>query len=692
MQRSFVSVPCARAAALTATLVLTTACALGTPGLAQAQDQADASANSESLQEVQVTATRLEQDLPQDLAAAGVQVDTIAGQAVHNGGYQDVAGALSALAPGLFILSKNGPFDYVQISLQGSRTEDVLWLVDGVRISNRLYASTTPLDTMPAGIVDHLEVLDGGQALFYGTQAVAGAVNIVTKPFAPSANGTATVSADTNNSRHADFNLADTVGIGQLVLYGSSDKSTGYQAFRTQDYQPSSTEHDRGYDVLTLGGKYGIDFGPRARLEASWQHTDADLDYAQPYRVARDVNSRREDIATLKLDIQASDQLGLYIKTYYHNWHTTYDQYFNDLSTFGTDSPTLDVLAQDLFWGYKDYGLNALAKYDFARGLQLYFGYDLQSYGGKDEVLLIDQHDEQTQAGFAQLRLTPALVPHLTLAAGLRYNSPSVGQQATVWNVSGRYELPADLYVKGEVGTNFELPDAEELFADDPLNQEHGNPELKPEKSRSANISFGGQVGPAPLIHWQLTAFGRDIDDLIDFSDYTNAEGEYVFINVPGTARVRGAEGLIEAALGDSLSANANYTYSHSTEGSGQQIDDVPKGLFKAGLDYHPGNLPFGATATVNYVGDTTLSIGDTVFHYGRYALLDLSARYYVTEKRNQQLNFSVRNVLNRQYGRPNRGCEDVPTDGPYDCSIPYYYVNLGLPRTLAVSYEYRYQ
>ncbi|HTT04862.1 MAG TPA: TonB-dependent receptor [Steroidobacteraceae bacterium] len=670
-----------RVAALSA-LALATAWIISAPR-ACAQDEA---AGAASLEEVKVTAQRLEQDLPQDLAAAGVEVDTLQGQAVHDGGYQDVAGALAALAPGLFIIPKNGPFDYVQISMLGSRTEDVLWLVDGVRINNRLYSGTTPLDTLPSGIVDHLEVLQGGQALFYGTQAVAGAVNIVTKPFSNSANGAATLSADTNNSRHLDFNFADGVGIGQLVLYGSADKSSGYQSFRTQDYQPSSTQRDRGYDVTTLGGKYGVDFSPRVRLEASWQHTDADLDYALPYRVARDVNARREDLASLKLDIQASDRLGLFIKSYYHNWHTTYDTFYNDLATPGI----LDDLYQGAFWGYKDYGVNALGKFDLTPGLQLYFGYDLQRYGGRDEVLVITQHDEQTQAGFAQLRLTPALVPHLTLAGGLRYNSPSVGEQATIWNLSGLYALPADLYLKGEAGTNFRLPDAEELFANDP-EDERGDPNLKPEKSRSLNLSFGGRFGPAAAIHWQLTGFARDIDDLIDYASYDATTGQDVFGNVPGTVRVRGGEGLIEAALGTSLSANVNYTYSHSTEDSAQQIADVPRDLFKAGVDYHPATLPFGATATVNYVGDTTTPVLGEQIHYGRYALVDLSARYYVDAQRHQQLNFSIRNLLDRQYGRPGHGCADVPTDGPYDCSSPYIYVNLGLPRTFAASYEYRF-
>ena len=103
--------------------------------------------------------------MPQQLSQYGTHLDTITAAKIQNGGYLDVAGALEALAPGLYISSKNGPFDYVQISLQGSRTPDVLWLVDGIRINNRLYAGTTPLDTIPSGIVERVEVLDGGQAI-----------------------------------------------------------------------------------------------------------------------------------------------------------------------------------------------------------------------------------------------------------------------------------------------------------------------------------------------------------------------------------------------------------------------------------------------------------------------------------------------------------------------------------------------
>ena len=95
----------------------------------------------------QVTITgRLEEDLPARLAELGTRVDTVSAVEIQNGGYVDVAQSLQTLVPGLYISPRSGPFDYVDISLQGSRTADVLWTVDGVRINNRLYGGTTPLD------------------------------------------------------------------------------------------------------------------------------------------------------------------------------------------------------------------------------------------------------------------------------------------------------------------------------------------------------------------------------------------------------------------------------------------------------------------------------------------------------------------------------------------------------------------
>jgi hypothetical protein len=112
------------------------------------------------LQEVTVTARQLEETLPQNLAQFGARLDVTTRAQIVNGGYADVA---ESLMPAFYIQPQNGPVDYADIALLGSRNVDVLWLVDGMRINNRLYGTTLPIDTLPAAMIDRLEVLEEGR-------------------------------------------------------------------------------------------------------------------------------------------------------------------------------------------------------------------------------------------------------------------------------------------------------------------------------------------------------------------------------------------------------------------------------------------------------------------------------------------------------------------------------------------------
>src|SRR3984957_10746326 len=282
-----------------------------------------------SLDEIVVTAKSLEENLPQQLSQYGTHLDTISAAQIQDGGYIDVASALEALAPGLYVSSRNGPFDYVHISMQGSRTEDVLWLVDGIRINNRLYAGTTPLDTIPSSMVERIEVLDGGQALFYGTQAVAGAVNIVTKSFSDHPDGAVSVGGDSNNGRQVQGYFRDTIGSNHFVAYALHDESTGIHPLPDADYQPTGTNRFLPYKVTTVGGKYAYDFTDSLTLSASYQHTNANLDFAQPMLTANAFNQRNEDLVSARLDYTPSEEFKFYVKDYYHWWISHYTEYDN---------------------------------------------------------------------------------------------------------------------------------------------------------------------------------------------------------------------------------------------------------------------------------------------------------------------------------------------------------------------------
>lgn len=124
-----------------------------------------ASQQQMTLPQIDVAAegTSLEETLPPELASYGAQLEVIDRKQLNQTGMSDVAQALERLVPGLYISPEAGRGGYVDVSLQGSRTKDVLWLVDGVRINNRLYGSTTPLDSITTDMIERIEVLKRGR-------------------------------------------------------------------------------------------------------------------------------------------------------------------------------------------------------------------------------------------------------------------------------------------------------------------------------------------------------------------------------------------------------------------------------------------------------------------------------------------------------------------------------------------------
>jgi vitamin B12 transporter len=643
------------------------------------------------LQEVVVSAS-LEQEIPQQLAQYGTRVDTVSADQIKTGGYLDVAQSLEASVPGLYIASRNGPFDYVNISLQGSRTADVLWLVDGVRINNRLYAGTTPLDTIPASMIERIEVLDGGQALYYGTQAVAGAINIVTKAFVDHPDGAFSLGVDSSNGRHIDGYFGDAIERNHFVVYGSHDESSGFQPFPSADYQPSGTDRHRAYDVTTLGGKYGYNFTDHLAFSALYQHTDARLDFANPFLQAEAFNARNEDLVSSRLDYIPSEQFKLYLKDYYHRWSSYYTEYDNGSTAFSftPGAPGQITLAEkDDFWGYKDYGVNLVSEIAVNRGLEYVAGYDFQNYTGRDAVLVIQQQTERVNAFFTQIRSTPELIPNTHLAVGLRYSIPSVGQSALVWNVGGQYDLSRTLFLRANAGTAFRLATAEELFANDP-EDERGDPQLKPETSTNLNASIGGTLLPgSSQLHWEAISFYRSIRNLIDFQSFDAVTDQDVFGNDPSKVMVHGEEITLDGTLSAVLSAHLSGTYSHSRQtGSNVQFDQIPVTLFKAGLDYHPSSR-YGASINLVHLGEIEaepLGAGNGRYAYGNYSVVDLGARLYLDPARHHRIDLHLNNVLNHVYFT-GLGFGASDSNG-----APYVVHDLALPRIFAVNYTYSLQ
>jgi vitamin B12 transporter len=638
-------------------------------------------------EEVIVTGARLEQSLPQELSNYGNRLTIVSGDQIEQGGYDDVSQVLQNLVPGLYVSPKNGPFDYVDVSLQGSRTNEILWLVDGVRVSNRLYNSTTPLDTLPAHMIERIEVLDGGQGLFYGTQSVAGVVNVITKGFSDKPGATVSVGADSNDGTHVDgFYRAGGNG-NQFVVFGSSDKADGFQPFPDADYQPSVTNRKRGYDVRTLGLKYAHDFGDMVRLSIGYQNIDGKLDYAYPYAVQKAFNDRDEDIFTATLDVTASDMVQLYVKAYYHKW----DSYWTEFDVDTSNPGVYDLGSDRDFWGFKDQGVNALVKITPGTKIDYYVGYDYQKYGGRDDVLLISQNDESVNAIFGQIRTTADLWQKGRLAFGVRDNKPSVGQSRSVWNLSGQYDVSEQFHVRAAIGTSFRLPDAYELFAIDPFCCV-GNPNLKPESSDNLNASIGGTVG-ASRVSWEFVYFRRYVENLIRDVDDGTGSGNTIAENVAGKVRVYGNQIVLKFAPTDMLSASVSYTKNNSqsnlTAGGYDTIPGIPDDQIAASLNFEPRNKRLGGSVTLNHVGSVYDVVGGGIgqVQRGNYTVLDLGGRVSLDSARRHTLSVRLENALDKTYTtRYTRATVDDT-----DPAVFYAARNLGVPRTFHLRYDYAF-
>lgn len=653
---------------------------------------------------VVVVGVTIEETLPQELEKYGNDLEVVDSETIRNNIYIDAQQALQMQVPGLFVGTRGGAFSYMDISLQGSRTQDMLLLVDGVRINNRLYSGTMS-DTLPASMIERIEVLKGGQGLFYGTQSAAGVVNMVTRGYTDEFNGMVNVGADTNDGRHIDGYVRGQLGPGNYVLFASHDKGDGFETYDA--FAPSTTDRNRSYDVLNYGAKYRFELGDRVAIDARYQHTDAAVDNTAPRLIAYSVNQRDEDIASIGVDINAADWAQILVKGYWHDWDSNYTTIRNQLANAGAGPGIAGQVTTDLdtYWGFEDKGINALAKLTPGGPFEYLVGYDYQTYSGKDDVLLIAEQEEEVHAPFVQVRSTDAFVENLALAVGARYTDTG-GATNTVWNASARYDFSEAFYAQGNVGTGFLLPTAENLYAIETF--EIGNPNLEAEESQNFNIGVGGAFNAGPSLSWQATYFARDIDNLIgfvdcdptipaqncaalfpQFTDPTFFDGNGFFENVDGTVEVRGFELTGAADFNNRFTATASYTDSETKDPNGGQRPRVPRSLAKFGGTYDAD--AWGVSLSAAWTGElksASLPGGVGVVDYGDYIVVDLAGHLFLDADQKHKLTARVENLLDEEY-RTSVG-RSAPVAN-FDTSPAFVFGFRGAPQTLRVSYSYAF-
>lgn len=648
-------------------------------GMAAGQVSAQNSQEAPAPQEILISERSLENTLPLELARYGADLEIVTEEQIRNHGFVDVAQSLEMLVPGLHLTTQAGAFSYVNVQMQGSRTSDILWTVDGVRINNRLYNSTSPADTLPSAMIERNEVLKGGHGLMYGTQAIAGVINVVTRGFSDTPDGQVTLGAGSHGTVRANAYARGAAGDHKFVGWVSRDQTDGYEIY--DHYQPTATNRKRAYEVDSVGLKYGYDFTEDLHLSLTGIHTEATLDYPNVANVS--VNDREEQIVTAKLDYVPAGRINLLAKAYYHSWDTDYY----------TPPGASD------YWGYEDKGFSAAAVIKGAHWFDTHIGYDLQTYTGQDDVLLIARQSEDVNAVYAQIRSRDELSSRARFAAGLRYNKTG-GNDATVWNVSGAWDLTDSLYVQGVIATSFVLPSAENLYrihCPTGQNCTHGNPNLAPEESIGVNLSIGGSFDLAQRgLNWQISTWERRVEDLIttaaiplELIDQFPEGFTRTFVNLDAETKVSGVEALLNGELTDTLSFDISYTYSKETDqATGRQIQDRPLRQYRGSLSWSAAQWPVGANLGIKYIGEKTAEVtGFGRQTYGDNYVVDAGIHAWLDNARKHRITLRLENLLDEDYATAVNSAV-LAGSNPQE---RFLWQRLAPPRTIHLNYSYQF-
>ncbi|KRP82312.1 TonB-dependent receptor plug domain-containing protein [Pseudomonas lactis] len=609
-----------------------------------------------------VSAPSVESGTVAAMAQYGSNVNVVSREQIERAGPSaDVSRVMQMFIPGLYVAPKNGPFDYGTYSLLGGRNDDTLILLDGVRLNNRLYGGLY-LDTLPANAIERIEVLKGGQSLLFGTQAVSGVINIVTRsPQTWAAAGEVNMGLDTFGGTTGDARVEKIFsnGWGDLgvLAYVSRNASEGYQPFRNRDMK-NVTDKKRSYEVTTFGTKAVQSFGDDSRLELFYQYADANLDFARPVASHTTTNDRVQQIATATFEQSLDEHLSYFVKGHINDWDTRYTRINNQ------DGGATQIINHDDYWGFTDWGVQAEGKAELPGGHVVIVGSDNQWFKGQDDVLVIDDNKAQAHALYSQLRPQIDALPDWHPSLGVRHEAMSGGDSATVGMLTSLYNLNDHWALRGQYGTAYKLPNAEQLFVNEA--DEQGNRHLKPEKSRNAELGldYTGQLAERDFSA-SVTVFKRKITDLITLNDVQ-------WVNGQGQIQMRGFEADARLALNDQWSVQADMTRNLTESRAGVTLNDIPSFFARSRIGFESQNRLWGAGAALRYIRDV---ISAKQVEYGHYSVVDADAYRYLDSAHRHRLSLLVENLFDRDYVTSRANNVD----------------NLGRPFTAEVRYRYRF-
>ena len=535
------------------------------PMAVQASEPTDtlASERNYTLNEVVVTGTRN----ATDIRHLPMTISVVGRTQLENRYQPSVLPALTEQVPGLFVTSR-GVMGYGVstgaaggFSLRGmSGNAQMLVLIDGHPQYMGLFGHPIS-DAYQTMLADRIEVLRGPASVLYGSNAMGGVINIVTRKMQEDGIKTHI------NIGGGSYGTLQTEATNQ-VKKGKFSSTVSASYNRSDGHRP-----DMGFEQYGGYAKLGYDLNEywRAWGDVNITHFNAsnpgeitDLLYDNDSRITR-------GMASTMIENHYERTSGAL--SFFYNWGR---HKINDGYHAGEEPQTSLFHSKDLMMGVSWYQSAELYE-----GNRLTVGFDYQHFGGEswNENIAdgartpgVDKKQDEF-AGYVDFRQD--IGSWLSLNAGMRIDHHSHVGTELVPQGGLAFHLPKNAELKAMASKGFRNPTIREMYMFPPQ-----NPDLKPERMMNYELSFTQHLLDGSLTYGANLYYIKG-DNLIMT---TQTDGRPMNIN-SGDIENWGAEGNIAWRINRQWNVNANYSWVHMEN----PVISAPEHKLYAGADFRQG-------------------------------------------------------------------------------------------------------
>ncbi len=577
----------------------------------------------QTLDTVIVTATRTARTTDETLAS----VTVITREDIERRQAQSVPDLLRGEA-GLSVVNTGGRGKVSTVLLRGTNADQVLVLIDGVRVGSAT-AGITAFQDLPIELIERIEIVRGPRSSLYGSEAIGGVIQIFTRRGGGELRPHISLGGGRYNTIEGSAGVS---GGGDNSWFDASISgvdTSGFDACRAEAATAFSgcftDEPDRdGYRNLSGSLRAGQRLDDGTEFDLRWLRTRADSDFDGDFVNETEIMQQLLGGSLRFSPTEVWDVL-LSAGRYWDDSDNLKDGVFNNRFDTRRDSLSLqnDLAIGDdhlltLGLDYQKDQVDSTTEFAVtSRDNTGVFGQYL-GYLGDHDVQLALRHDDNQQFG---------------------------GQ--TTGGVAWGYALSDGLRLTATYGTAFKAPSFNDLYFPG-----FGNPDLLPEESRSIELGLSGTTDWG---NWSLNAYHTRVDDLIAFDAPTNAPGN---IN---QAVIRGVEAITGLRLaGWDLGANLTLLDPENRSDGPNNGNVLPRRAeqsLRLDLDRDYGRYRVGASLIAEGRRYDDLANRQRL---GGYATVDLRGEYRID--RDWRVQARIENLLDKDYetaaffNQPGRG------------------------------------